>query len=83
MVKAYVGEPGGYGTLGRNRAVFYSNTAAPRIVRLLREAPPSVKEHIAAVSTEQAVRSVVHIQDQRDRLASLVEVTSSDTEGHE
>jgi hypothetical protein len=30
---AYVGEPGGYGTFGRNRKVFYSNSAASYVNR--------------------------------------------------
>jgi len=38
MVLCYLGEPGGYGWHGRNRPVFYSNTAAPRIVQMLRAA---------------------------------------------
>lgn len=31
MVLAYLGEPGGYGMLGRNRQVFYSDSASGRI----------------------------------------------------
>lgn len=36
MVLCYVGEPGGYGDWGRHRAVFYSDTAAPIIKRIVK-----------------------------------------------
>ena len=80
MIRAYVGEPGGYGTFGRGRAVFYSNTAARRIEKLLRAAPPSVKGDVAAISREAGVQALARIQEQRDRLGVLEELTSSEAE---
>ncbi|HEU4691152.1 MAG TPA: hypothetical protein VFS23_22445 [Vicinamibacterales bacterium] len=38
MTLCYLGEPGGYGWYGRNREVFYSNSAAPRIARMFKAA---------------------------------------------
>ena len=35
LVLCYIGEPGGYGTMGHNRRVFYSNKGAPICLRLL------------------------------------------------
>lgn len=34
FVRCYIGEPGGYG-MGTNRPVFYSNTAAPKVLEIL------------------------------------------------
>lgn len=36
LVLWYIGEPGGYGYWGSNRAVFYSNDAAPIIKRIVK-----------------------------------------------
>ncbi|MBN2019928.1 MAG: hypothetical protein JW749_06865 [Sedimentisphaerales bacterium] len=36
LVLCYIGEPGGYGTYGRNRAVFFSDAAAPIIKRIIK-----------------------------------------------
>ena len=36
LVLWYIGEPGGYGTWGRNRAVFFSDSAAPVIRRIIK-----------------------------------------------
>ncbi|MCY3840780.1 MAG: hypothetical protein OXH09_19380, partial [Gammaproteobacteria bacterium] len=35
LVLCYIGEPGGYGTMGYSRRVFYSNSGAPICLRLL------------------------------------------------
>ena len=77
MIVAYLGEPGGYGYSGRNRAVFYSNTAAPRIERLLREAAPSIKGHVEYVAGEKTTRELVKVPEQEERLSRLVELASS------
>lgn len=78
MVEAYIGEPGGYGTFGQNRAVFYSNTAAHRIEKLLQSAPPSVKGHITYVAKETGIQKLARISEQEIRLDSLLELTSSE-----
>lgn len=82
MLKCYIGEPGGYGTLGRNREVFYSNSAAHRITRLLKSAPPTYKGVVSAVAQEKGILTLVRNQAQRDRLNELETLTASvDNEG--
>lgn len=49
MVLCYLGEPGGYGTFGRNRQVFNSDTAAPRIRYMFRSAAQIIKEDFEEV----------------------------------
>ena len=79
MVEAYVGEPGGFGTFGRNRRVFYSDSAAPRIERLLRAAPLTIKGVVASVSGERSMKSLIASAPQKQRIADLLTITSSDT----
>ena len=77
MIEAYVGEPGHYGTFGRNRAVFFSDTGAPRIEKLLREAPPPVAGHMTYVAKEAGIRKLLAIPEQQGRLEYLVSLTAS------
>jgi hypothetical protein len=77
MIEAYIGVPGRSGYFGRNRPVFYSDTAAPRIEKLLRDAPPPIKGHIASIAKESGVRKLIRIPEQQTRLDYLVEITSS------
>ncbi|MFH1721850.1 MAG: hypothetical protein ABH950_04505 [Candidatus Altiarchaeota archaeon] len=79
MVEAYIGVPGRSGTFGRNRAVFFSDTAVPRIEKLLRDAPPPIKGHITNISQESSVKKLVLVPEQQPRLDHLVEITSSST----
>lgn len=46
LVDWYIGEPGGYGHWGRNRAVFYSNGAAPIISRIIEYSEINLKDEI-------------------------------------
>jgi len=81
MVEAYIGVPGRSGTFGRNRAVFFSDTAAPRIEKLLRDAPPPIKGHITNIAKESNVCKLILVPEQQPRLDHLVEITSSSTIG--
>ena len=77
MVEAYVGVPGSSGYFGRNRPVFFSDTAAYRIEKLLRDAPPPMKGHMANIANESAIRKLIVVPEQQTRLDHLVETTSS------
>lgn len=59
MTLCYLGEPGGYGWYGRNREVFYSNAAAPRIVRMFRAAGAAIADDLAAALDEGRARAAV------------------------
>jgi hypothetical protein len=80
-VEAYVGEPGRYGTWGRNRPVFFSDSAAPRIEKLLQQADETIKGHVQYVAMEPNTRKLVRIPEQEERLQRLVELTASDSPG--
>jgi len=77
MVEAYIGVPGRSGTFSRNRAVFFSDTAAPRIERLLQDAPPPIKGHITSIAKESSIRKLILVPEQQPRLDHLIEITSS------
>jgi hypothetical protein len=49
LILAYIGEPGGYG-MGINRPVFYSDTAAPTIARIVKNASPAARKVIADIA---------------------------------
>jgi hypothetical protein len=77
MIEAYVGEPGGYGAIGRNRKVFYSDTAAPRIEELLEKAPQHITEQIHTVAQSSTIRGLIQISEQNERLLSLISLVDS------
>lgn len=56
MVKCYVGEPGGYGTYGQARKVFYSNSGAPRAERMLVESASSVHNIVSKLKDDKNMK---------------------------
>ena len=55
MVRCYIGEAGGWGTFGRNREVFNSDIAAPRILRMFKAAGTLINEDVEAARTDELV----------------------------
>lgn len=75
MILAYVGEPGGYG-MGIHRPVFYSNSAAPFIRRLVKGSPPKVKKGLVGAAKKRAVQEALvtkHIGRRLEELLDLAE----------
>ncbi len=58
MAQCYLGEPGGYGMMGSNRKVFYSNSAAPKIERLFTSQKEKIGEYVDHLRKNKSVRSV-------------------------
>lgn len=75
MTLCYLGEEGGYGWLGRNRSVFYSDTAAPRIERLLHAAGKSIREDIEAARDDECVKAGMRYQPIARRYERLLDLT--------
>jgi hypothetical protein len=59
MALCYIGETGGYGTFGANRAVFSSDVAAPRIRKIFAGADGSIVEELAAAKNDSRVRAAL------------------------
>jgi len=86
MTLCYLGEPGFYGGQGFNRPVFYSNSAAPRIVRLFKSAGPTIREDLESAATDPRVRAArtnSYIARRFEKLLDLTEPnnTISDLSG--
>jgi hypothetical protein len=75
LVLAYIGEPGGYG-MGSSRPVFYSNSAAPIVKRLMEGPPAPIRKIVKEVASGRQVEAALankHIQRRLEELLDLVE----------
>jgi hypothetical protein len=76
LVICYLGEPGGYGQWGRNRAVFYSDAAAPIIERLIKAADERVRSLLEACKKDKKILAAMSHQPiarRFERLLDLIE----------
>ena len=71
MVLCYLGEPGGYGTWGRNRPVFNSDTAAPRITEMFKEAGSIVADDLEHAKKDNRVKAAINNKAIARRLETL------------
>ena len=71
MILCYLGEPGGYGVWGRNREVFYSDTAAPIIKKMFSEAKSKIKEDFLEAIKDNKVQAAITHQAISRRLEAL------------
>lgn len=76
MVLCYIGEPGGYGYYGRNRKVFYSNSAAHRIERLIEAAGSVVRLDLEHSANDPRVKSALLNPDLNERYQRLPALVS-------
>lgn len=72
MVLCYLGEPGGYGTWGRNRKVFSSDTATPYIWRMFKSAGPLIRAEVEQAGKNPKVRLAMHDVDVAARYSALL-----------
>lgn len=78
MVLCYIGEPGGYG-MGRNRSVFYSNVAAPRIREAFEKVGALIESDLNSIAKDDVVAAAATDKDIARRLEQLKDIVSSDT----
>lgn len=74
LILCYIGVRGGYGWYGRNRDVFYSDVAAPRIHQLFKGAGKSVRAEVEAAREHDSVKTAMGYQPiarRYDRLLDL------------
>lgn len=76
LVRCYIGEPGQYGYYGRNRKVFYSNAAAPRILRLVKAAGPELREALISLRDNPTIKAAKarseHVAARFDELLGVI-----------
>ncbi|HTX21164.1 MAG TPA: hypothetical protein VMD27_04855 [Candidatus Aquilonibacter sp.] len=74
LTLCYLGEPGGYG-MGHNRAVFYSNVAAPRIEKLFKAARDLIEQDLLDTANDPRVKAALcnkHINRRFELLRDFV-----------
>jgi hypothetical protein len=76
MVRCYLGEPGGYGA-GLNRAVFYSNSAAPLIQAAFTKAGTLIEADVEAAAELKAVKAAITNKHIARRLETLRDIVSA------
>ncbi len=76
MTLCYMGEPGGYGYYGWNRKVFFSNVAAPRIIRMIQAANSIVVTELAELRKDPHVKLASTNTDVAARFDQLLALTS-------
>lgn len=75
LVLVYLGEPGGYGWYGRNRKVFYSNSAAPLVEDLVRANGAAFKEDLTRIEQSEVIKQAIrdgHVARRHQELLDLV-----------
>lgn len=80
LTLAYLGSPGGQTMYGNVRHVYYSNTAAPIIVELIKEAAPIIREELRALQNDKDIKRACCTPHIERRLESLLDLVADDTE---
>ncbi len=82
LTLCYLGEPGGYGAFGRNRAVFYSDEAAPRIRQLFKETRGSIELDLLEAAKDPLVKAAVGNKHISRRFESLRDLASPEIDAN-
>ncbi len=80
IVETYIGEPGGYGTWGRNRAVFYSDTASPIISRIVRNSTKNISAIINDLRKDKDISFSIKNKYVLRRFENLIDLASKQSE---
>jgi hypothetical protein len=74
LVICYLGEPGGYGQWGRNRAVFNSDAAAPIIERLIKGGDARVRPLLEESANDKKISAAMNHQPISRRFERLLDL---------
>jgi len=74
LILWYIGEPGGYGTWGRNRAVFCSDSAAPIIKRIFKESK-NLAEDIENYRKDSTIKNLIENRHLLARFEDLLDIS--------
>jgi hypothetical protein len=77
LVLVYLGEPGAYGWHGRNRKVFYSNSAAPLVDDLVRGNAAAFKQDLSQVEQSGAVKWAIRDEHVARRYQELLDLIAA------
>jgi len=73
LTLCYIGEPGGYGA-GRNRRVFFSNSAAPLIEQIFEDAGTSVTDELKALQDDKDIKRMSKDENIARRYQDLLDL---------
>lgn len=74
LILWYIGEPGGYGTWGRNRAVFYSDGAAPIIQRIIKNSEVNLYDEIENLRDDKYIKLAISNRHILSRFEKLLDI---------
>ena len=80
LVLAYLGSPGGQTSYGNVRHVFYSNTAAPYVTELIREAASNIREELRALQNDKEIKRACCTTHIERRMENLLDLVADETE---
>jgi hypothetical protein len=80
LTLCYLGEPGGYGTMGRYRKVFYSDTAAPIIKRIFKNAGSIVEADLKAAKKDKIVYEALNNKFIARRYEGIIDIIHGNLE---
>jgi hypothetical protein len=81
LVNWYIGEPGGYGTWGQNRKVFYSDKAAPIILRIFEYAEVKLNVELENLREDKDTKDKLqnrYILDRFEKLCDTIDRIKND-----
>lgn len=74
---AYIGERGGYGYYGTNRPVFYSNTAARMIERIIKGIGSEALEELRHLSEDKDIKAAMSNKNVSRRFEKLLDIAEN------
>lgn len=81
LILVYVGQPGGVTQYGNVRHVYYSNTAAPRVKKILSKSHNLIRDELIELRQDKEVDNALtteHIERRYEELVDIVENASVD-----
>jgi hypothetical protein len=78
LTVTYIGEPGGYGVFGKNRVVFYSDSAAPIISRIVKREGKRILECLEKLRKDKVISSSLENKYILRRYEDLIDSASDD-----
>src|SRR5438876_6834397 len=73
----YLGEPGRYGTYGRNREVFYSNSGAWRVADLIKAGGQEIKADLEGLADDAAIKAATQTKAIARRFEALLDLVET------
>ena len=80
LMLAYLGSPGGQTSWGNIRHVFYSNTAAPIVEELIKEAASIIRDELRGLKNDRDIKRACCTTHIERRLESLLDLVADETE---